>query len=76
MLIFLKDDHSNVTPKILSHLNKKIYMQQHHPLCLIKEKIINYMHANYRKVCEIQGPLFLEFISKIKFGNLIKGFII
>jgi len=29
-------------------LNKKIYMQQHHPLCLIKEKIINYMHANYR----------------------------
>eukprot|EP00088_Acartia_fossae_P069573 TRINITY_DN911_c1_g1_i6.p1 TRINITY_DN911_c1_g1~~TRINITY_DN911_c1_g1_i6.p1 ORF type:complete len:441 (-),score=75.36 TRINITY_DN911_c1_g1_i6:185-1507(-) len=42
------DNTTNVRPRILSHLDRKLYLQKHHPLCLIKEKIIYYMHDKYR----------------------------
>nr|ALS04447.1 phenylalanine-tRNA mitochondrial-like isoform X1 [Acartia pacifica] len=45
---YVCDDFTNVTPKILSHLNRNLYVQQRHPLCLVKQKIVNYMHDNYR----------------------------
>ena len=38
---------SNVTPKILSHLDRNLHMQKQHPLCLIKEKIANYIYKKY-----------------------------
>jgi len=45
---YTTDENTNITPHILSHLNRNLYQQKQHPLCLIKEKIIKYMHDNYR----------------------------
>ena len=47
--IYKKDQMTNVTPKILSHLNRNLHMQEQHPLCLIKQKIANYVYSKYRK---------------------------
>ena len=38
---------TNVTPKILSHLDRNLHIQKQHPLCLTKQNIVNYMYAKY-----------------------------
>ena len=42
-----KDAWSNVTPKIISLMNRQLHNQKHHPLQLIKERIANYMYQRY-----------------------------
>lgn len=42
------DSFTNVTDKILSLLNRKLYLQQSHPLCLIKENIVNFFYKNFK----------------------------
>jgi len=49
------DSMTNVTPKILSLLERKIHLQDRHPLSLIKKRIVNYMYERYRGP---RGPLF------------------
>jgi len=39
---------SNITPKILSHLNRNLHTQKQHPLNLIKENIVSYMYGKYK----------------------------
>ena len=39
---------TNVTPKILSHLDRNLHLQKQHPLCLIKENITNYMYKRFK----------------------------
>jgi len=45
---YQKDDMTNITPHILSHLPRKLHMQNQHPLGLIKARIIDYMYKKYR----------------------------
>ena len=57
--IYEKDSMSNITPKILSHLNRNLHMQKQHPLSLIKENIVNYMYGRYKPSKSNRGmPLF------------------
>jgi len=57
--IYEKDFMSNITPKILSHLNRNLHMQKQHPLSLIKENIVNYMYGRYKPSKSNRGmPLF------------------
>jgi len=46
---YSKDHMSNVTPKILSHLDRHLHLQKHHPLNLIKQRIVNYMYERYKQ---------------------------
>jgi len=48
-IIYPKDHMSNVTPKILSHLDRHLHLQKHHPLNLIKQRIVNYMYERYKQ---------------------------
>ena len=50
-----KDAWTNVTPKILSLMNRQLHNEKHHPLQLIKERITNYMYERYPGP---RGPLF------------------
>ena len=43
------DEMTNVTPKILGHVGRNLHQQPHHPLNLIKQKIVNYMYSRYRQ---------------------------
>ena len=53
------DSWTNVTPKIISNIGKNLHNQQHHPLCLIKQRIINYFYANFTNRSE--NPIFAVF---------------
>lgn len=41
------DDYTNVTPKIVSYVNKNLHNQQYHPLCLLKQRIINFFYSEF-----------------------------
>ena len=45
---YKRDKMTNITPKILSHLDRNLHMQKQHPLCLIKQNIVNYMYEKYK----------------------------
>jgi len=44
-----KDNMTNVTPKILSHLDRNLHLEKQHPLNLIKQRIVNYMYGRYKQ---------------------------
>ena len=44
-----RDQMTNVTPKILSHLGRNLHLQKQHPLNLIKQRIVNYMYQRYKQ---------------------------
>lgn len=44
---YIQDDFTNVTPKILSHLERRLHLQPHHPLNLVREKIVNYFYKTF-----------------------------
>lgn len=41
------DDYYNLTPKILSYIGKNIYLQQDHPLSLMRQRITNFFYKEY-----------------------------
>lgn len=41
------DDYTNVTPNILSHVDKKLHNRPHHPLCLLKQQIVSYFYKEF-----------------------------
>lgn len=45
---FLRDDYTNVTEKILSHVGKNLYLQKHHPLSLVRQRIVSYFYKTFR----------------------------
>ena len=45
---FESDNWTNVTPKILSHLERKLHQRPDHPLGLIKSRIVNFIYSKYR----------------------------
>ncbi|OQV19083.1 putative Phenylalanine--tRNA ligase, mitochondrial [Hypsibius exemplaris] len=42
------DSWTNVTPRIISHIGRNIYLKQNHPLWLIKERLIAFFHWKYQ----------------------------
>lgn len=46
--IYQTDDWTNVTPKILSYLNKNKHLQHNHPLSIIRQRIKNYFYESYK----------------------------
>lgn len=42
-----RDDYTNVTEKILSYVGRNIYLQKHHPLSLVRQRIINYFYKSF-----------------------------
>ena len=44
-----RDNMTNATPKLLSHLGRNLHLQKQHPLNLIKQKIANYMYQRYKQ---------------------------
>ena len=53
--VYTVDSWTNVTPRILSLMNRNLHNQKNHPLELIKKKIVNYMYSKYPGP---RGPLF------------------
>lgn len=53
---FPRDDYTNMTEKIGSFLERNIYLQEYHPLSLVRQRIINYMYKSF--VSRRGNPLF------------------
>lgn len=50
------DEWTNITPKIQSYMPRKVYLQPHHPLSIVRQQIINYF---YKAFLNTKGnPLF------------------
>ena len=45
---FDSDDWTNITPKILSALDRKLHLLPDHPLGLIKSRIVDFIYSKYR----------------------------
>ncbi|VVC86393.1 unnamed protein product [Leptidea sinapis] len=41
------DEISNVTPKILSYLNRNLHLQKDHPLSKVRQRIVNYFYSSF-----------------------------
>lgn len=41
------DDYTNVTPKILSHLGKNLHIRDHHPLSLVRQRVVQYFYKKF-----------------------------
>jgi len=66
---FPTDDWTNVTPKVLSTLERKLHQIKHHPLGLIKARIVDFMYLKYRN---IRGnPLFSVYDNLSPGNNFI-----
>ncbi|KAJ8957668.1 hypothetical protein NQ318_017560 [Aromia moschata] len=44
---YAKDDFTNVTDKIVSHLGKSLYLQPYHPLNLVRQRIVNFFYKTF-----------------------------
>jgi len=55
---YQRDSMTNITPKILSHMDRNLHLQPNHPLCLIKQNIVNYMYKAYKNRRCSTSPLF------------------
>ncbi|GAB0090058.1 Phenylalanyl-tRNA synthetase [Sergentomyia squamirostris] len=59
--LYRADEWTNVNPKILSFLERKIHLQEHHPLSIVREKIVKYFGEKYRN--SRGNPLFSVYDS-------------
>lgn len=53
---YITDDFTNVTSHVLSFVSRNLHNKKHHPLNLLKRRIIRYMYGNY--VNRRGNPLF------------------
>lgn len=70
------DEWTNITPKIMSYLNRNIHLQYNHPLSIVRQRIVKYFYKSYKSPSS--NPLFSVFdnISPIvtteqNFNNLL-----
>ena len=52
------DEWTNVTAKIISKLDKHLLRKVNHPICIVKQRIINYFHQKYGGYAGSSSPLF------------------
>lgn len=53
---YSRDDYTNITDKICSFLGRNIYLESYHPLCLVRQRIVNYIYKSF--VSRRGNPLF------------------
>lgn len=53
---YKRDDWTNLKPRIQSHLNRNIYLQEHHPLSIIRKRIVDYFYKSF--ITNRGNPLF------------------
>lgn len=53
------DKWTNLSPKILSYVGRNLHLQKDHPLCWIREEIVNHFYTTYMK--STRTPLFAVF---------------
>lgn len=53
---YKRDDWTNLKPRIQTYLNRNIYLQQNHPLSIIRKKIVQYFYKSF--VTNRGNPLF------------------
>jgi phenylalanyl-tRNA synthetase alpha chain len=41
------DDYSNITPRIANFIGRNIHLQQHHPLSLVRQRVVKYFYGAY-----------------------------
>lgn len=46
---FVADEYTNVTPKIVSYLNRNLHLQNDNPLCIVRQRIVNYFYSSFTK---------------------------
>ena len=62
------DEWTNVTPRILSLMERRLHLQPNHPIGLIKQRIIDFMYGKYNNVRG--NPLFsVHQVSEIKLNH-------
>ncbi|XP_053685945.1 probable phenylalanine--tRNA ligase, mitochondrial [Sabethes cyaneus] len=44
---YIRDSWTNITPKILSHLDRNLHLRLNHPLAIIRQKIVKYFYGAY-----------------------------
>lgn len=53
---YKRDDWTNLKPRIKSYLNRNIYLQEHHPLSIIRKRIVDYFYKSF--ITNRGNPLF------------------
>lgn len=53
------DDWTNITPKVISKLGVNLHTTKHHPLCHVRQRIVNYFYKCYRN--RSGNPIFSVF---------------
>ncbi|XP_059478015.1 phenylalanine--tRNA ligase, mitochondrial [Neocloeon triangulifer] len=56
---FARDQWTNATPKILSHVGRNLHLQEKHPLGLLKTRIVNHFYSQY--ISRTGNPIFSVF---------------
>ncbi|XP_059609084.1 probable phenylalanine--tRNA ligase, mitochondrial [Phlebotomus argentipes] len=46
--VYRPDEWTNVNPRILSFLERRIHVQEHHPLSIVRQRIVKYFGQRYR----------------------------
>lgn len=50
------DEFSNISPKISSYIGRNLHLQKHHPLSLIRQRIVDFFYKEYNN--PMSNPLF------------------
>ncbi|KAK9886335.1 hypothetical protein WA026_015846 [Henosepilachna vigintioctopunctata] len=45
---FPRDDYTNVTEKIISHLGQNLHLQEGHPINIVTQRVLNYFYASFK----------------------------
>ncbi|XP_031626467.1 probable phenylalanine--tRNA ligase, mitochondrial [Contarinia nasturtii] len=53
---YKRDGWTNLKPRIQSYLNRNIYLQDHHPLSIVRKKIVNHFYKSF--ISNRGNPLF------------------
>jgi phenylalanyl-tRNA synthetase alpha chain len=56
---FKRDQWTNVSPKILSHVGRNLHLQEKHPLGLLKNRIVDHFYSQY--ISRTGNPVFSVF---------------
>lgn len=44
---FVTDDFTNVTPKILSYLDRNLHLRKNNPISMVRQRIVNYFYSSF-----------------------------
>lgn len=55
---YIVDEWTNITPKIISKLGRNLLWKRNHPICIVKQRIINFFHQKYGAYAGSSSPLF------------------